>query len=74
MKQLTVAALIAVSALGCSRAHTIDVATPAPATCTDVGDGLYDCKLIGGIRCVVYNPNGYMGGVTCDFKERAVER
>jgi len=73
MKRLMLA-LLAVLAVGCSpQADTIDAAEPAPATCTDAGDGLYDCRLKDGLRCVVFA--GYKaGGIACDFREHAVEQ
>lgn len=69
-----VVGLVVCGLASCSRhAETVEAGPPDPATCTDAGDGLYDCRLKDGTRCVVYA--GYKaGGLDCDFKrERGPE-
>lgn len=59
-----VIAVAALALVGCT--GTIE-APAAPATCADVGDWLYDCRLQDGTRCVVYA--GSAGaGVSCDWR------
>lgn len=70
MKYLAIVFVLAL--VGCSKQVDVVEAPAAPSTCSDAGDGLYDCHLQDGTRCVVFA--GYKsGGLHCDFRATEVE-